>query len=128
MSVEGLRGVWHHNGMRRDPIGYTRYGNPIELFWEIRHGLRIVLGFSVFDCADEQYDAYCVSEAFRRRARTVAARDPTQGFFKFDDQVNKQLRRQDMDSVLEVGTIMGHVTSLQRADYGKTLLCQEFRD
>ena len=114
--------------MRRDLIGHTRYGSPIELFWEIRNGERFILGFSPFNRLDEQYDVFCVSEAFRRRDRAVAARDPTQGFSDFDDQASSEFLSDDEDSVCEVGTSMGHVTSLQRADYGKTLLCLEFRD
>lgn len=103
-------------------IGTTRFGNPVEVFWYFDKSEISILWVSRFDNKAEEYDGVAVLEArsivcFRSSQSTLRVRvEPLEAVTR------AKRRRLGAKAFRREAITLGHTTSVDRTNYGRTLL------
>ncbi len=111
----------------REIIGKTRYGNHIEIEWNISDSKMEILSISEFSDPREVFDRSCVLAAIGMAAKRSKYHLAAERLYEIaialkysDSQMDEALRE-------ELTSELGLTTSIDRVNYGRSLVGVEYR-
>ena len=109
-------------------IGKTRYGNFITILWNMRESKTEIVSISEFTNQDESFDVVCALSALwirERRKKKITALERSERLYEgiYDHET-----RLGPSATEKQGRHLGLRTSIDRLNYGRTLLSIEYHD
>lgn len=111
----------------KEIIGRTRHGHEvwIDVFAHETGELRLTV--SQFESSEDNYDAFCIVEAYRRRMQNWMEGRGSHGTDLIADALDDHIARSKPAGFTSEAAALGHSTSPDRLRYGMRLLHPAYR-
>lgn len=126
MSFDDLTATWQLERMK-EIIGRTRHGHEVWIEVLASNTGELEMIIPKFKTSEDNYDAFCIVEAYKRRLQASMTPRGPQMIHITDDELNEEIAERIPAGFTSEAAAMGHVTSMDRLRYGMKLLHPAYR-